>query len=178
MVWPQNHLWADQGECTKWGIESTVGLPIYGTYSTCCASGPAYKNCITYKFDEHQVISCNKDTLNSQEIAKILDKNHAISKASRKQDCLRTCGVCLIMITLSLVFQRKHKHIQDAEEREGETKKEFFEFMDECEFVLQNRTTTGLCWTEAGREPAHEWESYKEDLQLCYNSEREHVVLR
>jgi uncharacterized protein (DUF1499 family) len=37
------------------------------------------------------------------------------------------------------VFERKHKHIQDAEEREKEIKKDLFDFMDEFEFVIQNK---------------------------------------
>jgi hypothetical protein len=39
--------------------------------------------------------------------------------------------------TLHLVFERKHKHIENVEEREKIIKQEFFEFLDEYGDVNQ-----------------------------------------
>jgi hypothetical protein len=38
-----------------------------------------------------------------------------------------------------MTIARKHKHIQDAEEKERMISQEFWEFMDDYEFVIQNK---------------------------------------
>jgi hypothetical protein len=61
-----------------------------------------------------------------------LSKNLEIAKAKCTQNWTRTCGVRFNTDTLHMVFERNHKHNQDARvERERTIKQEFFEFMDE-----------------------------------------------
>jgi hypothetical protein len=131
------------GKHTWWRLDanrkSGVALPTYGTYGTCWASGPAYKKCIPCDSDEYRAVSRNNYILDSQTIAEKLGKNHETAKANCKQNWHRMCGARFSYENLRMMLARKHKHIQDAEERERMISQELWEFMDEYEFVTQDR---------------------------------------
>jgi hypothetical protein len=86
-------------------------------------AGPAWQVDLPIRNESHANMTIIKSfqknyILESQAIAKNLGNRHETAKASRTHNWITTCGGHLNPITLCLVFERKHKHIQDGKERQ------------------------------------------------------------
>jgi hypothetical protein len=58
-----------------------------------------------------------------------LGKQHETAKSNRKQNWLSTCGARFSCDDLHLMLEEKHKHIQDAKDRERMISQEFWDFV-------------------------------------------------
>jgi hypothetical protein len=125
---PTNHKWVEGRLEMEQRMKTVVSIPTYGTCSICWNSGPAYKQCIKCGVVEYQVVNFKDYILDSQKIAELLGNDHEVAKANRLQHWLRTEAMRFRDDLFKMMLGRKHKHIEDEQERKRTITKEYRDF--------------------------------------------------
>jgi hypothetical protein len=85
---------------------------------------------------EYKTVQYGDYTFDSQTIAEKLGKHHTKAIAGRKQKWLRTtCNRFDIQMICGRI-ETKHKHIEDAEERNRTIKQKYEDFLEDYECIV------------------------------------------
>jgi hypothetical protein len=100
-------------------------------------SGPNNMGCIDgCGTGEYKTVQYGDYTFDCQTIAQKLGKHHTKAMAGHKQKWLRTtCNRFDIQMICGRI-ETKHKHIEDAEERNGTIKQEDEDFLEDYECIV------------------------------------------
>jgi hypothetical protein len=127
---------AKHGERLRTG-KATHTVLCFWLCCNCYTSGPNNMRCIDgCGTGEYKTVQYGNYTFDCQTIAEKLGKHHTIAMAGCKQKWLRTtCNRFDIQMIRGRI-ETKHKHIEDAEERNRTIKQEYEDFLEDYECIV------------------------------------------